>query len=626
MNIKNRILMPMVLLVVACGVTVLVASILLFSRELNNSMHNKVTIAMNVIKYEIEEIKTKAHIAAMGVANNPDLINAFLNDDYDELIRTANTLAAMLRVDYCTILDSNGTVIIRTHAPDQYGDGIAHLPQIRSALAGRAGTHIIQGPIVRLGVSAGMPIYDSNMNMLGIVSLGFRLDTPDVTKRLKTLTACEVTLFMNDESVSSTLLSQDGTSALGTTAAEHISEQVLGGKPYIGKKQLFGNEILAIYVPLYGENDAVVGMLLAGYFVAEDLNKIWTLVLYGVLITLAVLAACVILARLIIGFVEGQLQDMLDKIEYRDAMLQSTNDFLRFLYGNAPIGIITIDKVSDFIECNDNLLKMLGVTELTYDDFVDSHSPEYQLDGMRSKDKMLEIVERAQSGERQTFEWIYKSAAGELIPCEVTMAYATHERKSLELNYIYDLRYTKSMEGKISQLELKAEKIYYDALTEIFNRRYFDENVNKIMKSLSRSGDTFSLMMIDIDFFKKYNDTYGHNGGDACLKAVAKALSESITREGDFVARYGGEEFAIVLPHVDENGARLIADKALESIRILNIHHEASDVAAHITVSIGIATGIVARTHIAEDFVKRADEMLYKSKQSGRNRYSFVHL
>jgi diguanylate cyclase (GGDEF)-like protein len=169
---------------------------------------------------------------------------------------------------------------------------------------------------------------------------------------------------------------------------------------------------------------------------------------------------------------------------------------------------------------------------------------------------------------------------------------------------------------------IRAE-VEYDALTGIHNRRFFDENMKRILSLLSRSGSLLSLLMIDIDFFKRYNDTYGHVEGDKCLKIIAQTLSKSVTRADDFVVRYGGEEFIVLLPNTNEQGARLIADKLLNNIRNCNIPHEQSEAANCVTISIGVTTGKVLHTHSANDFVEKADKMLYKSKQSGRNKYSF---
>jgi len=169
---------------------------------------------------------------------------------------------------------------------------------------------------------------------------------------------------------------------------------------------------------------------------------------------------------------------------------------------------------------------------------------------------------------------------------------------------------------------IRAE-VEYDALTGIFNRRYFDETMEHIISSLSRAESLLSILMIDIDFFKRFNDSYGHVEGDKCLKTVAQTLTQCITRADDFVARYGGEEFIVVLPNTDEQGARLIGDKLLDSIRDLNLPHEQSDAADYVTISIGGTTGKVMHTHNAGDFVKKADELMYKSKQNGRDRFSF---
>jgi diguanylate cyclase (GGDEF)-like protein len=170
------------------------------------------------------------------------------------------------------------------------------------------------------------------------------------------------------------------------------------------------------------------------------------------------------------------------------------------------------------------------------------------------------------------------------------------------------------------------DKVNYDAVTGVYSRRYLDESLKRIISLLSRSGSKLSVLMIDVDFFKKYNDTYGHIKGDECLKVIATALNRSINRMNDFVARYGGEEFAVVLPNTDADGARTLADRILEYIKACDIPHAKNEAASRVTVSIGVTTGDVTYTQINEDYTKRADEALYMSKQNGRNRYSFLDL
>jgi len=178
-------------------------------------------------------------------------------------------------------------------------------------------------------------------------------------------------------------------------------------------------------------------------------------------------------------------------------------------------------------------------------------------------------------------------------------------------------------EAELLKLDL-LKKVHYDALTNVYNRRYLDENIEQIIKSLSRSNGTLSVLMGDIDCFKQYNDTYGHSEGDECLKIIAKTLNDSITREDDFIGRYGGEEFYIVLPNTDENGAKQMAEKMLKNIRALKMKNENSIAKSYITLSLGITSGNVTHMQKGENYIKRADEALYMSKQNGRDRYTFL--
>jgi diguanylate cyclase (GGDEF)-like protein len=205
---------------------------------------------------------------------------------------------------------------------------------------------------------------------------------------------------------------------------------------------------------------------------------------------------------------------------------------------------------------------------------------------------------------------------GALVPAEITLARVKGKDGYIVVAYTRDLR-------DVKKLETEASKIYVDALTGIYNRRFLDEKLQRIIRSLSRYNGKLSLMMVDIDYFKKYNDTYGHLEGDNCLKTVAETLTESVRRADDVVVRYGGEEFVIVLPNTDDKGACVVADKLLANMRNRGIPHAQSDVAEYVTVSAGITTSNVHHTQSGDDYIKRADEMLYQSKQNGRDRYTF---
>jgi diguanylate cyclase (GGDEF)-like protein len=158
-----------------------------------------------------------------------------------------------------------------------------------------------------------------------------------------------------------------------------------------------------------------------------------------------------------------------------------------------------------------------------------------------------------------------------------------------------------------------------DSLTQIANRRCFDEVLFQEWKRLQREKLPLSLILCDIDFFKNYNDTYGHPAGDDCLKQVAKILDQAINRPADLVARYGGEEFVLILPNTDTEGAMRIAEKISFQITDATIANIGSQVSQYLTLSLGIATLIPSHKTSPEFLISKADQALYQAKQAGRN-------
>lgn len=168
-----------------------------------------------------------------------------------------------------------------------------------------------------------------------------------------------------------------------------------------------------------------------------------------------------------------------------------------------------------------------------------------------------------------------------------------------------------------------------DALTGIANRRRFDAALEREWQRSRRTGEPISLMLIDVDHFKPYNDRYGHPAGDACLRAVAQALAETVRRPGDLVARYGGEEFAVLVPRTPAEGARHLAQQMLRAVVARGLAHEASATAPQVTVSIGVGcsaggsgagSGDPAPADRVGELLRRTDEALYRAKANGRAR------
>jgi len=159
-----------------------------------------------------------------------------------------------------------------------------------------------------------------------------------------------------------------------------------------------------------------------------------------------------------------------------------------------------------------------------------------------------------------------------------------------------------------------------DYLTQLYNRRHFSTVFDRELNRAKRDNKNFILMMIDIDFFKQYNDTYGHNQGDEVLISVAKALKESLTRPADFVFRLGGEEFGIITSDMDFQGASELANQLLEVVKDLNIEHKSSKTSNIITISIGIKIVHLEANLDETTIYKLADNALYEAKEKGRNK------
>jgi two-component system chemotaxis family response regulator WspR len=173
---------------------------------------------------------------------------------------------------------------------------------------------------------------------------------------------------------------------------------------------------------------------------------------------------------------------------------------------------------------------------------------------------------------------------------------------------------------KLAEANLALQKLSsLDGLTGIANRRSFDETLQKEWNRSIRGEKSIGLIMLDIDFFKLYNDHYGHQGGDDCLKRVAKGLESAIHRETDHLARYGGEEFSTVLPDTDLNGAIKVAEEMRLTIKDLRIEHAKSKVTDIVSISIGVSAVIPLQGMNQEVLIAAADQALYKAKEEGRD-------
>ncbi len=184
------------------------------------------------------------------------------------------------------------------------------------------------------------------------------------------------------------------------------------------------------------------------------------------------------------------------------------------------------------------------------------------------------------------------------------------------------------LNAKLIEIELKEanKKVELlantDELTGLFNRRYFNKALQYEYKRLKRSSQPLSLIMADIDYFKEYNDTYGHQEGDACINRVAKIFKHAATRVSDIAVRYGGEEFMLLLPNTDDTGADKVAAILFELLHEMAIPHSASLAGEYVTISAGVATVIPDEETTEDLIIYMADKALYASKLHGKNQFT----
>lgn len=302
------------------------------------------------------------------------------------------------------------------------------------------------------------------------------------------------------------------------------------------------------------------------------------------------------------------------KLQISEEDTLRTSSRLHALLTHLPYGIFAEDQESrltifnkQFIEmfnCSFQLndlkgTKLEGLPSMGIDCFSDVQA--YQL-------RRLEILKNKEYVLGEEF----KLRDGRIIERDAIPIYSHGEF------YGYIWQFKDITARKKLEKELKEASII-DGLTGIPNRRYFDETILRDWNLCSRNSRYLSLIMFDIDFFKNYNDSYGHLSGDECLKMIAQTVRHSLKRSSDVVCRYGGEEFAVILSETNMEGARIVANQIQDEIRALAIPHCSSSVSSIVSTSIGIATVIPRSQSDPTELISKADKALYIAKEAGRN-------
>ncbi|WP_147535531.1 sensor domain-containing diguanylate cyclase [Bacillus marasmi] len=313
------------------------------------------------------------------------------------------------------------------------------------------------------------------------------------------------------------------------------------------------------------------------------------------------------------------LGKMHDKNKYQTKQLEANKKRFQTIFEKAGIGVSLIDENGRPVMVNPKLLEMLGYSEeeLTSLTLNDISVPD---DAKVNYDLLHQLVN--QEIDSYTLEKRYIRKDGQIVWGEVTSSLFPNNEGDLTyvIGMVNDITERKETEQKLIELNQELEyRSNRDGLTGIANRRSFDEQLLIELKIAKKFKQSLSLILIDIDFFKKYNDTYGHINGDNCLKSVAKVLCGITELPICLPARYGGEEFAIIVPNSNMKDAVIIGEKVRALVEELELPHIQSDISPFVTISVGIAT-IVPDVHSTpEDIIHQADQALYQAKLNGRN-------
>ena len=404
--------------------------------------------------------------------------------------------------------------------------------------------------------------------------------------------------------------------------SEPMTKALSGESGLMLGKDYRGVKVLAAFLPISELGLGLVAKIDFAEINRPFINAAWFSAMAGVVL--------VVLG----GFVYWRINE---KISQQEDLLHSR---YHSILDNALDGIISINKYGNIQSINKAALSMFGydsqemigknVNQLMATSLRDVHDSYIQTvsNDRKAKTKALGTV-REVEGLRKD---------GSSFPIEIALSRIVVDEDMYFTGIVRDLtdrkRTARAMEEYREHLEDQVEKrtkeltlankkleklANLDGLTGIANRRVFDDDLKKEWRRAKRQNSVVSLLMCDVDFFKNYNDSYGHLAGDECLRKIASTMQNLFQRAGDLVTRYGGEEFAIILPGVPYRGVTKVAEQLRQSIAHLGIKHLRPDGSSIVTISIGGVTAHPELELSEQDLVNRADKALYQAKQKGRN-------
>ena len=551
----------MAIILVALTIVLTIYVSMVFLSYSNALIHGKAIANTNSLKLYIDNCRNHSRVAAVSMARRPEAVNAIKNRDREEILRIFTSVCPLYQVDYFTVTDDKGTVLARTHHFDHFDDSVLNQRNITDAMAGNVSTYFETGTVARVSVRTGVPVYDTDGTILGVISTGIRFDTNEAVDQLKELFRSDVAVFVKDEReiatrIATTITDEKGERISGTALDPAIAKAVIGEKrEYFGDADIFGQTYKTFYMPLLDAKDEVFAVFFVGTPISEIKTQAEVLIRNIIIIGLIGLMVSIIILYSVISSISKPL-----------IVLSNEMDNI----ANGQLNIVIDVK-------NDDEIGHAG----------------------KSLQKVVDIM--------------YK-----LID-DINVAIFEHEKGNtdyrLDTNaFRGDYRLLADRIMALSSSGLK------DQLTGIPNRRSFDSRLNLEWHRAMRDKTPLSILMLDVDGFKTYNDTYGHQQGDVVLQTVAKALTLPLKRGFDFTARWGGEEFAVLLPNTSSKGALHVAEMIRTGVENLQIPCIGGGDAKKVTISVGVSTQIPISSSTCENLISRADAALYCAKRTGRNR------
>jgi diguanylate cyclase (GGDEF)-like protein/PAS domain S-box-containing protein len=308
---------------------------------------------------------------------------------------------------------------------------------------------------------------------------------------------------------------------------------------------------------------------------------------------------------------ERQVRSLNEELEQRVRLRTKKVKMLSKAIEHTPVSVVITDAAGVIEFTNDAFTRACGYTR----EEVAGETSEILRSGKTPKATIKDLWDHLSAGLEWHGEFCNRKKSGEEYIEEAWISPLCDDDGNVEkfVAVKLDITLRRELEETLQRMSRT------DALTNLANRRAFGEVLQREANRARRSGQTLSLLMLDVDYFKRYNDTYGHQAGDQALQRVAGVLTASARRGGDLSARYGGEEFAMILADTDLDAAEAVAETVRGGVSAQCIPHESSDTAGHVTVSIGTATMASDASFDPAELIKLADTALYRAKAAGRN-------